>query len=145
MEVFQRENVSLKLTLCKENVCFELSYDNGPTRPLLYRSCVVNSKQISVYIQSCKMYLVNGHFFKVYLSMRIVYCCQRTLIPTSTVVFIWVIVFIHFALYGIARGKKILLTRFQYPLMCLNKHYTLTINVKKKKTTKVNLQTRSSK
>lgn len=64
--------------------------------------------------------------------MRIVYGCQRTLIPTNTVVYIWVIVFIHFALYGIARGKKILSTRFQYPLMCLNKHYTLTINVKKK-------------
>lgn len=76
--------------------------------------------------------------------MRIVHCYQRILIPTSTAVYSWVIVFIHFALYGIARGKKILLTRFQYPLMCLNKHYTLTMNVKKQ-TTKVNLQTRSSK
>lgn len=69
--------------------------------------------------------------------MRIVHCYQRILIPTSTAVYSWVIVFIHFALYGIARGKKILLTRFQYPLMCLNKHYTLTMNVKKNKPPKL--------
>lgn len=43
--------------------------------------------------------------------MRIVY----TLIPTSTVVFIWVIVFIHFALYGIARGKRNIIDAFSIP------------------------------
>lgn len=56
LEVFQRENVSLKMTLGKENVCFEFPYDNFPTRPLLYRLSVVNSKHTAVYIQSCKKY-----------------------------------------------------------------------------------------
>lgn len=47
--------------------------------------------------------------------MRIVHCYQRILIPTSTVVYIWVIVFIHFALYGIARGKKNIIDAFSIP------------------------------
>lgn len=79
--------------------------------------------------------------------MRIVYCCQRTLIPTSTVVFIWVIVFIHFALYGIARGKKIyIIDAFSIPFNVFKQAlYSNDKCKKKKKTTKVNLQTRSSK
>lgn len=51
--------------------------------------------------------------------MRIAGRSHRIYIPTNTLVYLWIVVFINWALFIHARRQRILFMHFQYPIMCL--------------------------